>query len=323
MLTAITYRHLWAARISSVSSFAAYVFSHAYILSLPGPNPPRPYATNDIFVIAFFVYSAVLNFVWLRQLFFNWDISSDTLPLSFGCDKTSEGSKLSISREGWHSFPTVDVECDPRVFSASLSAAQCTAVSHATVIVAWSIAWLREQYLVSQILLACNLGVQLYAVFMLLYVDDDDTITPLNDMTHEVMKTGAGIAVLYFMRTWNVVNSFKPVAEPSISEMLIFALIFVLMTVGSGPDPRLGLFLLWDLISLCEGGPNELWQNTFYGTIIAVTITLIVDFALTESGRSSSPHVADVSFHVAPASTGRIALAEDPQVDFIETPFPS
>ena len=123
--------------------------------------------------------------------------------------------------------------------------------------------------------------------------------------------------------------------------MLIFALIFVLMvrlvpspveailiatftqTVGSGPDPRLGLFLLWDLISLCEGGPNELWQNTFYGTIIAVTITLIVDFALTESGRSSSPPVADVSFHVAPASTGQIALAEDAQVDFIETPFPS
>lgn len=70
----------------------------------------------------------------------------------------------------------------------------------------WGYAWVNEHYKLSQILLTANLGSYLYAVFMLLHVENDDFITPANYMTHLSMKTSTGLAVLYMWKNWGVID---------------------------------------------------------------------------------------------------------------------
>lgn len=71
---------------------------------------------------------------------------------------------------------------------------------------AWSLAWFSGYFLLSQFLLAGNLSVQLYTVFLLLHVDQDEFITPINYLTHLVMKTNTGLAVLFVWKNWGVID---------------------------------------------------------------------------------------------------------------------
>lgn len=41
---------------------------------------------------------------------------------------------------------------------------------------------------------------------MLLHVENDDHITPANHITHFVMKTSTGLAVLYMWKNWGVID---------------------------------------------------------------------------------------------------------------------
>ncbi|KAF8913170.1 hypothetical protein CPB84DRAFT_1760523 [Gymnopilus junonius] len=312
MLTAITHRRLWIARIAAVSSFIAYVCSHIYVLSLHGPHPPQPYSFDDVFVIGFFIVSALLNILWLRQLFFTWDVMDDTLPLSFGWDETFKCSNISVEQTTLRP-PIVDYERDTRIFSACLSCAQIRCLPYNIAgnifLVAWGWAWIRGEYLISQILLSCNLAAQLYAVFVLLHVDQDEAITPVNSMTHHVMKTGTGLGVLLMLKNWGV---FDTMASPSTFEMLNFGVICVLMTVGSGPDPTLGLCLLYDLISLlCGNTSNKLWHHTFLWSILAVTTSLLIDLMLSKRENFSWLKGFDSSFILVPKCTGQITLEKD------------
>jgi len=70
----------------------------------------------------------------------------------------------------------------------------------------WSYAWSHEHHFAAQVLLSLNLAALLYGVFMLLHVEQDDIITPSNLMTHLVMKTGTGLAVLFMWTNYGIFN---------------------------------------------------------------------------------------------------------------------
>ncbi|KAH9486460.1 hypothetical protein JR316_0000525 [Psilocybe cubensis] len=288
MPTTISYRRLLLIRIAAVFSFTAYACSQAYALHLPGPEPPKPYSPNDSFIITFFVLSAIINIHWLLQLFFEWDISGTTLPLTFGWSE--EPCCISADDELLTS-PNLSEEFDrdARVFTANLSSAQVRCIPFSIAgnvfMAAWGYAWSNEYYTVSQIMLTANLATNLYAVFMLLHVENDDRITPANYITHFVMKTNTGLAVLYMWKNWGVID---PSTTPSMAEMINSCVIFLLMTVGSGPDPTLGICLLYDLTALISGDTtSELWYYSFHWTSIAVSMCLLIELKLSRSNNFS------------------------------------
>lgn len=123
MPTTISHRRLLITRIAAVSTFTVYICSQTYALYLPGPKPPKPYSPNDKFVTAFFVLSALANVYWLRQLFFDWDVIGNTLPLTFGWDE--EPCYLTVDDELLTSPDLAEqLGRDARVFTANLSSAQ-------------------------------------------------------------------------------------------------------------------------------------------------------------------------------------------------------
>ncbi|PPQ86963.1 hypothetical protein CVT25_009785 [Psilocybe cyanescens] len=288
MPTTISHRRLLITRIAAVSTFTVYICSQTYALYLPGPKPPKPYSPNDKFVTAFFVLSALANVYWLRQLFFDWDVIGNTLPLTFGWDE--EPCYLTVDDELLTSPDLAEqLGRDARVFTANLSSAQvrCMPFSVAGNIfmAAWGYAWSNEYYTISQVLLTANLATNLYAVFMLLHVENDDHITPANHITHFVMKTSTGLAVLYMWKNWGVIDQST---VPSVAEMINSGVIFLLMTIGSGPDPTLGICLLYDLAALISGETtSELWHYSFHWISIVVSVCLLIELRLSRSNSFS------------------------------------
>ncbi|KAF8203965.1 hypothetical protein BJ912DRAFT_220837 [Pholiota molesta] len=275
--TTISRRRLEVTRILAVASFISYVYSQTHILYLPSPEASQIYSPNEYFLIAYFVASVLLNICWLRQLFFRWDYAGDTMPLAFGWhdeEDTSEliileksPSHLSLSRI--HGLSSAQVTCLPFHIAGSMF------------LTAWSLAWFSGYFLLSQFLLAGNLSVQLYTVFLLLHVDQDEFITPINYLTHLVMKTNAGLAVLFAWKNWGVIDH---ITSPTVAEMINSGVIFLLMTVGSGPDPTVGLCLLYDLTALLFGQPkNDPWYHAFHWIMIVICVCLLVELHLSES----------------------------------------
>lgn len=76
-----------------------------------------------------------------------------------------------------------------------------------------------------------------------------------------------------------------PIALPYID--LLISLLHVrsiTQTVGSGPDPTVGLCLLYDLTALLFGQPkNDPWYHAFHWIMIVICACLLVELHLSES----------------------------------------
>jgi len=116
----ISYRYLSFLRITSVSVFVAYVYSQAYVLSFSTTKNLARFSSTNGFLIAFSGVSVALNIYWLGQLFFDWDVDGDTLPLNTGWDE----DLIDLRTDKKHPFGTAFTDNDPRLFSAHLSSAQ-------------------------------------------------------------------------------------------------------------------------------------------------------------------------------------------------------
>lgn len=70
-----------------------------------------------------------------------------------------------------------------------------------------------------------------------------------------------------------------------------------MQTVRSGPDPALGLCLLYDFATLLVGDiSNKLWHHTFLWSILAVSMSLLINLILSQSGNFSWLKGFDSSF---------------------------
>lgn len=67
-------------------------------------------------------------------------------------------------------------------------------------------AWQFGQFAVSQIWMAFSTACQLYFIFFVLHPAGAHARTPQNRLTHLVVKTSAGIALLYMWRAWGVIE---------------------------------------------------------------------------------------------------------------------
>ncbi|KAF9566973.1 hypothetical protein CPC08DRAFT_62830 [Agrocybe pediades] len=272
----ISYRYLSFLRIASVAAFSAYVYSQAYALSYPANKGQALSSPISGFLVALCGISVALNIYWLGHLFFDWDIDGNSLPLTVGWAEDSLDLKFDEKQP-------LAIDNDPRIFSAYLSSAQARClpftIAGNTFMSGWAYAWTHELHDMAQVLLACNLAVLLYGVFVLLHVEEDDIITPSNIMTHLVMKTNTGLAVLFL---WTCFGVFDPEATPEISEIINNGILFLLMTVGTGPDPTLGLCMLYNLLALLSGPISERWKFSFQVTAALIIFCLTIEFKISK-----------------------------------------
>ncbi|KAF9486538.1 hypothetical protein BDN70DRAFT_870116 [Pholiota conissans] len=278
--TTISRSRLQLTRVLAVTSFTAYVYSQTRALLLPNPEAPELYAPNEYFLMVFFAASTLLNIFWLRQLFFRWDYAGDAMPLAYGWDEDEESIGLikletpfQVALPKTYGLSSAQVTCLPFHISGNLLMA------------VWGLAWVNGYFLLSLLLLAGNLSAQLYTVFLLLHVEEDEHITPINYLTHLVMKTNVGLAVLFMWKNWGVIDH---IASPSTAQMINSGVIFLLMTIGSGPDPTVGLCLLYDLTALLFGQPkSDPWYHAFHWIMIVICVCLLVELHLSEGDKFS------------------------------------
>ncbi|KAJ3512836.1 hypothetical protein NLJ89_g3290 [Agrocybe chaxingu] len=275
-----SYRILLLTRFLSVGSFTTYVCSQAYILSLPTPKIPRAYSPNIYFVVAYFSASALLNVAWLRQLVLGRiPLLSLEVEEQFPCLMGTEEKMMPACASGWYQQ---DLKAVIRHTIATSIHAQCLPY-YATgnfLLAAWTTAWLYDYCLLSQLFLTGGLLAQFYPVFMILSSEDETPIMRSNYLTHLVLKVNAGLSMLFLWKDWAMLDKM---IHPSPAELVNTGVIFLLMTIASGPDPTLGICLIYDLAALIFGQSNNAeWLRTFRWIMVAVGICLLAELALSK-----------------------------------------
>ncbi|KAJ7594349.1 hypothetical protein C8J56DRAFT_1121938 [Mycena floridula] len=101
-----------------------------------------------------------------------------------------------------------------------------------------------------------NAVAQFAAIFGMLRVPRENGRECLTDV---VAKMNASAAVMSLWKTWGVLD--KITVPPAPHAQFNTAIIFLLLTISSGPNPTLGLGLLYVLLSLFLGDhQNEYWH---------------------------------------------------------------
>lgn len=274
-----TPRELLLSQTFAIGSFSAYVLSQAYVLSceLTGYIAPNPettlYCPSPTLVLVFFVAQAAASGTWIKTLFGGRCTKRAGLNLRalyFSKDRKGDDEEADMQEQ------LLDGPCHGDISLDSTQLAYLPFFIASNVcLTAWSIAWLHDYDTTSQLLLGINMCIQLYSVFLLLHPSRQHAPTSKNWLSHLVAKSGAGIAVLYMWKNWGVIDRYR--MSPT-AEIVNSALIFVLMTVASGPDPTLGLCILYDLIALAFGpATSSEWYHTFLYIAAAVSAVLGLD----------------------------------------------
>ncbi|CAA7265867.1 unnamed protein product [Cyclocybe aegerita] len=224
--------------------------------------------------------NSLLNVVWLRQLVLG------RIPLlSLGVEEQlprliehEEQAMLACS-SGWcqqdlkaiihHTIVTsTQGQCLPYYAAGNL------------LLTAWTAASLHGYCLLSQLFLTGGLLAQFYLVFMILSSEEETPITRSNCMTHLVLKVNAGLSMLFLWKDWAMLDKM---IYPSPAELVNTGVIFLLMTIASGPDPTLGICLIYDLAALIFGQTNNAeWLHTFRWIMVAVSSCLLAELALSK-----------------------------------------
>ncbi|KAG2022663.1 hypothetical protein CC2G_000396 [Coprinopsis cinerea AmutBmut pab1-1] len=147
--------------------------------------------------------------------------------------------------------------------------------------VAWSLLWTYKFYIASQLVLVANLVTQNYVVFIVLHAwrnTRPKVNHTSNWFTHLLSK---GNAAMTFLLLWKNSGILEKAASPTISEMINNAVIFILMAIGAGPDPTLGIYLLYDLIALSCGTTEDKagWQTAFQMTALCLLFIMAWDLS--------------------------------------------
>ncbi|KAJ2917863.1 hypothetical protein MD484_g2561, partial [Candolleomyces efflorescens] len=157
----------------------------------------------------------------------------------------------------------------------------------------WAFSRLAEWYIASQVALLANLIIQNYAIFIALHSwrRPELRMNRKTWTTHILSKGNAAVAVLFL---WKNSGILEGCLSPTIPEMLNNGTIFILMAIGGGPDPTLGLFLLYDLYALAyRTGAVAEWQTAFQYTAFAVFLILAWDLSQWATKRPSSEIIMD------------------------------
>ncbi|KAJ6609362.1 Dor1-like family-domain-containing protein [Mycena sp. CBHHK59/15] len=252
------------ARVLAVGSFAGALFfqSSTFLGDSDRSSPDDAlYSPHPYFLLAFFAIQVVWQLYWCMQLFsLKLDESTPALLSPADEEEARNVNGLMItpapgpSKHRW---------------------------------LGWTVAWDFEHYILCQVLVTLNAASQLYFVLYVIHNSGNYAWSRRNQLTHLVAKANAGMSVLYVWKTWGVVQTgSKP--HPSIMQKVHCGIVFLLLVFASGPDPTLGICLLFDLAALEAGNTKEEWKFTFICTAGILSVVIICDSYLAWKNRHTA-----------------------------------
>ncbi|KAF9443153.1 hypothetical protein P691DRAFT_713661, partial [Macrolepiota fuliginosa MF-IS2] len=144
-----------------------------------------------------------------------------------------------------------------------------------------SILWVQEKFVGAQIFSITNVASQIYAVFILLHTSRRYSLSRKNLLTHIVAKTSAGLGMLYVWKGWGVLDNGL---YPPSSELIQTSIIYLLLTIASGPDPTLGLCLIYNFLALAFGpGLSDVWHRAYMYDIGIIGMSVALDLLVATS----------------------------------------
>ncbi|KAJ7361394.1 hypothetical protein DFH08DRAFT_1032599 [Mycena albidolilacea] len=248
------------ARFLVAASFLLATLTQGYALFVQNDPPSAvAYFPSPYFLVSFFVMETSLQFYWIMQLF-GRGLREARTPLPPREDS------------GW-----LEVQETNTVEPAQMAFVSLYAISN-FFLVGSIFAWHFGQFAVSQIWMAFSTACQLYFIFFVLHPAGTHARTPQNRLTHLVVKTSAGIVLLYMWRAWGVmeIGPFRP----DIQQQVHCGVLVLLLAFASGPDPTLGICLLLNLAAFVAGDTKDDWKFAFSCIMGVLTVVLIFDFIL-------------------------------------------
>ncbi|TFK42058.1 hypothetical protein BDQ12DRAFT_351912 [Crucibulum laeve] len=242
--------------------------------------PWAPYFPNKIFVWIFAAFQIMLQAIWLGTMFRIDPTGDSTSPRV----RRRRGESISpIEEQGLMDDPELELG-DMREELLEPEPSQFAYVPYYIVaniwMGAWSVTWLSGRHIIAQFFLSLNAATHIFGLFWVLYAKRKHSLCRENFLTHLVAKTSCGLAVLYMWKNWGSIDDITP---PSTPETVQTGVIFVLLTICSGPDPTLGIALLYDLLALMIGQPeyakhqSAKWHRAFIYIFICVALAMVGD----------------------------------------------
>ncbi|KAJ7070712.1 Dor1-like family-domain-containing protein [Mycena amicta] len=269
----------------------ALVQFHSFYLHLSPPTDAL-YIPHHYFLVLIFAIQLSLQCFWLYQIFrqpytrrrTRRRRSRQVLVLRLH-EQDEELQPLEDNGEDSNSRDIDDI-AEPTQIAYAPIYALCNLL-----FVGAAVAWNLQQLVVSHVFAFLNTAGQLYFIFAVL---SKYSLTRRNRLTHVVAKTNAGFSILYLARAWGVLGIGA--SRPLIQQQANLAVLFLLLTFASGPDPTVGLCLVLDLAALAAGNQNEEWRIAFAAIVGVLFIVIVADYFLSLNRRKTNTHLEPSHF---------------------------
>ncbi|KAF9067315.1 hypothetical protein BDP27DRAFT_923745 [Rhodocollybia butyracea] len=171
---------------------------------------------------------------------------------------------------------------------------------------AWATAYWYNHISLAQIILFVAIASQLCPIwFTLKNAAREQKNTRADGWTTMIVaKVLLGTLVMYLWKTWGAIDVQTPV-PPSIPQKVHSGIVFVFYTITSGPDPTLGLVLIYVLLTLWLGPyQNAGWHNFFIIQSLILAVLLILERLLSrlnlntdnQTSTSDIPNEPDIGY---------------------------
>ncbi|PFH45356.1 hypothetical protein AMATHDRAFT_160549 [Amanita thiersii Skay4041] len=270
-MSIISKRKLLFARTLAFSSFATNITLQGVLLWTDSPHSYVAYAPHPYLFILFLIGQSTFQALWLTRLFAE--------------DEDQQQPSTKVLSEDEKNDKSLDQKTDPlpappaKACTTEIDAAQWAYVPAFIMgnisLTAWCYWWMKEQYNWCQISMFFNTFIQIYAICAQSSPSNQSNQSN-SQMTELLAKTSNGLAILYNWKTWGVIDVSH--ITPTFSDRLQAGVFFLLLTVASGPEPTLGLCLVYDLVAMILGHHEiEEWYATFMYMAAGITLVIIVD----------------------------------------------
>ncbi|KAJ3566127.1 hypothetical protein NP233_g7194 [Leucocoprinus birnbaumii] len=271
----------------TVASFIFYAYSQVHVeFSVAQPEEAAYYPRHDAFKM-FLVLQAIIQVVWLHKLFVS--PRNPQLQPIFQFSKAASTTSSTSDINSPESSPAevimevLQAEYAPVYSSHNCFMGKCSLI----VVFLWifepelinpnaafiNFLWLKENFIGAQLSYITNAFSHICLIGFLL---NKQSLSWKNWHTHAVVKTSTGLGFLFVWRGWGMIDDRL---NPPFSELVQTLMICLLLTIAAGPDPTLGLCLVYGLLTLAYGpGISDRWRTAFKYDIAIVGATILIDF---------------------------------------------
>ncbi|KAK7063935.1 Dor1-like family-domain-containing protein [Favolaschia claudopus] len=239
-----------------------------------GCPPSAAYAPNSYILMSLVALQLGLQLYWIVQMF-KPAVRETRNPALLSSEEHDGWSGDEVERESTNTGEPTQMAYVPLYAMGNLF------------LVGSLLSWHLAHFAVSQIFMALNTACHLYFVFFVINPSGRYSWTSANKLTHFVAKTGAGIALLYMLRVWAVldIGPFRP----AVQQQAHCGVLVLLLAFASGPDPTLGIFLLLDLAAFSAGDTQDDWKIAFWCIMGVLSVVIVSDVLMSRFGSRNTP----------------------------------